>query len=428
MIRNVLLLLLLITVSNTVLAEGFAINVQGNKQTGMGHVGAALSWDASSLQFNPGALIAMPQNYSFTAGTSLTFITNEFTKNNNTHQSKSTVRTPCYFYGAGKISDRLAVGLGVYTPYGNTLDWGKQWDGRYLVQDITLETFYIQPTISFALTENLSIGAGPTIVIGNFSLNKAIPQTIPTTQTTLPDGSINLSANGMNVGYNVGIYYRKNKFSAGVSYRSEVEMSAEGDSKVKADPNFINFLKMAGATNPEAMGQYIALTADKMETALPLGATLKFGVAYRFGDKWTVSADIDYVFWSSYENLRFDFSHSDNPSLPTIPSIIPKRWKNSMTYRIGVNYASSQKLDLRAGFYYDETPTQSTMLTPETPGANKMGFSCGASYMITERLGIDASLLYIAGEKRTATSPDNSLSGQYQNTGFLPGIGISYQF
>lgn len=33
-------------------AEGYAVNLQGNKQVGMGHVGTALNFDASSMQWN----------------------------------------------------------------------------------------------------------------------------------------------------------------------------------------------------------------------------------------------------------------------------------------------------------------------------------------------------------------------------------------
>ena len=101
----------------------------------------------------------------------------------------------------------------------------------------------------------------------------------------------------------------------------------------------------------------MVLNSDELETELPLAGTLNLGLAYRFGDRWTVAADVNYVFWSTYEHLTFTFTNSANANQPAIPLSTPKDWKNSMTYRIGAEYKASDRLDLRAGFYYDETPT-----------------------------------------------------------------------
>lgn len=433
MFRSLFVLLALTIGASNAFAEGFAINVQGNKQIGMGHTGVALSWDASSLQFNPGALIAMPMNFSFTAGTSLTLITNKFEGYGKKFESELTPKTPFYAYGAGKISEKLALGLGVYCPYGNSLDWGKQWAGKYLVQDISLQAIFIQPTISYRLSDNFSIGGGPIIAIGSFELNKAIPQSLvnpsnPAQPVVLPDGSIELSGSSVEYGFNVGMYYQKERFSAGISYRSEVKVNVDGDSKTNLDPRFVGFLQQASKVNELAKATYHVLSSDEQKTELPLAGTLNLGLAYRLGERWTFAADVNVVFWDSYKDLTFTFKNSSNPQQPAVPLVTPKHWKNTMTYRVGAEYKASEKLDLRAGFYYDETPTQADKYTPETPGANKIGLSAGASFKLTEKLSADLSLLYIQGEKRKATSPDNSFAGEYQNIGFLPGFGLSYNF
>jgi len=97
-----------------------------------------------------------------------------------------------------------------------------------------------------------------------------------------------------------------------------------------------------------------------------------------------------------------------------------------MIYRIGAQYSANEKLDLRAGFYYDETPTNKKYYTPETPGADKIGISAGASYMLNDKLSLDVSLLYIEGEEVNGMDTNSGFGGKYKNTGFLPGIGITY--
>ena len=57
-------------------------------------------------------------------------------------KSDNPVGTPFYFYGATKVTDQLAIGLSVTTPYGNSLSWEKDWDGRYLIQDISLRAIF----------------------------------------------------------------------------------------------------------------------------------------------------------------------------------------------------------------------------------------------------------------------------------------------
>ena len=55
----------------------------------------------------------------------------------------------------------------VNTPYGSSIHWGDNWRGAHLVQDIALKAFNIQPTISWKITDKLSIGAGLMMEFGN---------------------------------------------------------------------------------------------------------------------------------------------------------------------------------------------------------------------------------------------------------------------
>lgn len=55
--KKLSLLVIIVHISAaTVFAGGFQINLQGQKQTGMGHAGTGLCLDNASILFNPGAL------------------------------------------------------------------------------------------------------------------------------------------------------------------------------------------------------------------------------------------------------------------------------------------------------------------------------------------------------------------------------------
>lgn len=367
------------------------------------------------------ALATLDQKYSFSVGGFATLIKTEYTGAVGKEKTDNPTGTPFYLYGSMKVNDKLSVGLGVYTPFGNKVDWGKDWSGRYLIQDIELKAIYIQPTISYKLADWISVGAGLNIVYGEVDLNRALPLA----SLGAPDGEVNISGNKIQYGYNLGIFLQPNeKFNIGLSYRSQVDVElnySDGD---------VNFT-VVDPISPLFPDGGVAAT-------LPLPASFNLGLAYQINEKWLVSADVNFVKWGVYKSLDFDFETNTTTTVntPGGPMVVPvltdskstRNWDNTMIYRIGAQYSANEKLDIRAGFYYDETPTNKKFYTPETPGANKIGLSAGFSYMLTDKLSVDASLLYVDGEKTTATDSNSGFAGKYKNSGWLPGIGISYNF
>jgi long-chain fatty acid transport protein len=391
-------------------AEGYQVNLQGQRQTGMGHVGTGLNFGVSGIHFNPGVLSLMDKNWEFSLGGNPIFSNNTFQKQPpSTYEAytDNPVGTPFYFYGAAKISDRFTAGLGVTTPYGNSLSWGDDWDGRYLIQDISLKAIFIQPTVSFKILDNLSIGAGFIFAPGSVDLSKALP--IQDQQGN--DGQVELSGSTIGYGFNVGLFFQASeKFSVGVDYRSKVDMDMDG-----GDADF---------TVPESM-QPLFPDTTTFSSSLPLPANLVIGLGWMPNDKLTLGFDFQYVFWDAYQSLDFDFE----PNTPGLAdSHNPRNYSNSAVYRIGAEYKLSDKFFVRAGFYYDQTPIPEDYLTPETPGTNKYGMSAGATWNITDKLSLDVSFLYIQGQKREDGYQEADFYGTYYTNAFIPGFGLNYSF
>lgn len=389
-------------------AEGYQVNVQSQKNTAMGHTGTALMLGASSVHFNPGALGLMQKDYDFTLGGSFVFSKVTFSKQNSTYQTEtdSPTGTPFYFYGAARLSDRFVASLGVNTPFGNSLAWNEDWDGRYLIQDISLRAIVVQPTLSFKLSDKLGIGAGAMIVFGGVDLNKALP-------VMGPDGEAHANIEGTTTafGFNAGLYYQaSDALSLGLNYRSEVAMKMEdGNAKFFVTP------ALSSAFPPD----------NKFDAELPLPANLTFGAAIKVNRQLTLAADLQYVFWDAYQELVFDFKEN-TPQLQD--SYNPRKYENTLIYRLGAEYVINKKLIVRAGAYFDETPISDEYLNPETPGMNKIGMSLGASYMLTDNWSVDASFLYITGVERDAGYQPANFYGTYNSRAIIPGIGVSYSF
>ncbi len=400
------------------MAEGYQVNVQSQRQIGMGHTGVAQKLGAASIHFNPGAMALMSGKYDFSFGATAVISTHTFKNDIGgvKSENENTVGTPFYFYGATQISDKLVAGIGITSPFGNSLKWGNEWQGRYLIQDIALQAIFVSPTLSYRLTDKLSIGAGFVMAFGGVDLNKGINLT--PFNPALPDGQVNIKGNTTSYGYTAGLFYQvSDKLSAGLSYRSKVLLEMEdGDAKF---------------TVPEAVSTYFP-EDNKFSAELPLPSNLTLGLGWQANDKWFFALDLQYVGWSAYESLDFDFKVEP---IIQLDSKNKRNFDNTMIYRLGVSYTPSSSVVLRTGIYFDETPIPDDYLTPETPGANKTGISVGCSWFITKKISIDASLLYIEGEKREAgyidyPSAQNPIGfyGTYKTIAWLPGIGLSYSF
>ncbi|MEO6850424.1 MAG: long-chain fatty acid transporter, partial [Mucilaginibacter sp.] len=83
-----------------VFAQGFQVNLEGQKQIGMGHTGTGLLQDGASVFFNPGAVAMLPQNY-LQGGISPLFYKSDFNPAGTAVQyhNADKVATPFEFYG-----------------------------------------------------------------------------------------------------------------------------------------------------------------------------------------------------------------------------------------------------------------------------------------------------------------------------------------
>lgn len=402
--KGMLLLLMLPICSMSLIGGGYQVRLQGQKQTGIGLIGTPFSWDASSMFYNPGGLALYEGKFSFSGGVSPIFAHQVFQKTGADYQARTDnpVSFPLYFYGAGKIKDFLAVGVAVYTPYGSTLKWDGGWAGRYLVQDISLRAFFIQPTVAYQYKDKFGIGAGFVYVTGSFELNRALPYN--------DNSTVNLQGKASNIGFNAGIFYRPaEKLSIGVSYRSKIMMDVEDGDAIFVVPPAI------GGSVPEK---------NTFAAELPLPGNLDFGLAYQVSDNLLLAAELNWIQWSTYENL--DFTFEENGEL--LDSSNPREYKDSFIPRLGAEYKLNDKYVFRAGIYFDPTPTNEAYFSPETVSLNTIAFTLGASIMPVKGLSIDLSYLQLNGLEADKNYSPAEFSGTYKSVAFIPGIGLTYQF
>ena len=450
-------------------AEGYQVNNFSARQAGMANVGTAMKLGSESIYFNPAAAAFQESKFDISLGatgilssvtaSTLPTAANGY-KSDLQETSDNKMSTPLHMYINYKPSKRWSVGLGFYTPNGSSMNWGSNWSGAHLIQDINLAAYTIQPTVSFKICDRLSIGAGLMITWGNFDLSRSLlsqatrqglitgmldpkitqltaaigngaltGEELAQAQATLQmlqqgkgylentmDQSIvsaKLSGNAnVAVGVNAGILWDINDhWSLAMSYRSRMNMKVDrGRAVMNIAPEAAALIEQLGQLSSNT--QLIpALDKGTFHTELPLPTTVTWGVSYRPNAKWQMAVDLQWIGWSAYKDLNVAFNETEL-GIKDIYSV--KNYSNTLSARFGAEYRALNWLTARAGIYFDESPVDSNYLNPETPSMTKIAYSLGASFQLARSLALDLAYCYVS-------SADPERTGSYPIYGYSSG-------
>lgn len=388
-------------------AGGFRVSLQGVKQLAMAHTSAHAE-DASVAFFNPAGISFIPAKLSVAAGGF--GISNKITyQNTSTLQQTETdnpLGTPIYAAVAYKIMDNVSVGFSFSTPFGSTIEWPNDWEGKEIVQKLELKSYFFQPMISVKLAPWASFGASYIYAKGKVDWTKALTQY---------GGQLNLlddSATGHGFGF--GFYFQPdNKWDVSLAYRSPVDMKAKEGKATFMVPSSLLSNFNGGS--------------DNFKATLPLVDEYTVGVTYKVTPKWLISADYNYHGWERYSKLTLDFNTvaaGNQPNDPTV-SVSPKNFKNTSSVRIGTQYAFNDMIFGRLGWYYDQSPYADKDFIPETPSFDNYVITGGVGLKFN-KLGVDLSGAYAMPKSRTFNNTYLNFAGQAKANVFYFGLGLSY--
>jgi long-chain fatty acid transport protein len=386
-------------------AQGFQVNLQGQKQQGMGGAGSALIQDGAAAFFNPGGL-------SFLQGNSVNVSPNAVFANSayldaNTNSFARTISptaTPFAAYAVwGPDSGIVKLSLAAYTPFGSIVTWQDGWTGRFALTSLKLQTVFIQPTVSVKVCKKLGIGAGFVIANGNVELK----QDLPIQDASGNYGKADLKGKASAYGYNAGIYYKPtDKLSLALTYRSQINMKVnDGTATFTVPPSL--------ASN---------FPSGPFSASLALPSVLTLGGAYVLNDKLSFALDINYIGWKCYDTLAFDYKTNTSTLADTK---LPRCYKNTFAFRYGAQYWINSNIVARAGMGISLTPIKDGYVTPELPDANRVNYMVGLGYKIYKRFMIDASYTFEHFTRKDHNIALN-LDGTYKT--YISAVGLSFTY
>ncbi len=393
------------------LAAGYLLKEQSASGQGTSFAGATANaaGDASALFFNPAAMGALAGSEAVGV-LSGAFPTSKGTNVRATRAARLGGGTIAGGTEPGDIgqdaaipsgyavyaaSPDLRLGLAITAPWGLGTDYGESWAGRYHGIHSSLFTLNIAPTVSYRVLPQLTVAGGLQIQYAKSRLTQGIDFGSILAASGAPvrpgslDGIGEVKGDDWGFGATAGLLYEPVKGTRlGLSYRSSVFHQLEGDATFEGVPAV-----------PSLRASF-ADTSVKAKVATP--DIISLGAYHELSDRWAVMADAQWTNWSRFKELRIRYA---NPL--RADSVTEEQWEDSWFFALGTAYRWNDRLTLRAGIAYDETPVPARYRTPRIPDADRYWMSVGLGYQITEGIRADVGYTHIFVDTSKVNLSDN---------------------
>jgi len=422
--------LIILCTAGSSMGAGFALTEQS--ASGLGNAfagGSAVAEDATTVFFNPAGLTRL-EGQEIIGAAHVIMPSANFNNQGSTHVLQGETNIPLLggnggdggvtkvipnFYYSIKVNDRLALGLGIESPFGLATNYDSGWVGRYHALESDLTSVNFNPSVAYKITSQLSAGAGINVqyikaklsnaidfgtldVLGALGLPPGALHLIP----QMSDGYVRLEGDSWGLGYNLGLLYEFTKDTRmGVAYRSRIQQNLKGDADFENVPAGLNPLPV--------------FKNSGIQAKLTLPDSFSVSVVHSFSPEWMVMADFTWTNWSLFKELQVKF---DNPYQPD--AVTSEQWQDSYRYSLGLTYRPSSNWTLRTGVAYDTSAVSTEQYrTPRIPDSYRFWTALGLGYKISQAVSFDLGYAHIfVSDSSISMTPtgENALLGGLQGT------------
>jgi len=389
-------------------ANGLNLNGVGSKAIAMGGAFIGQADDYSAVFWNPAGLSLMKETSVSLFGTDLIpSATYQFGGIEVKSENKMYLSGAAGFFKP--ISDKLVMGFLVYVPAGSGAKWNGE-DLKILTKNTPLEwesqiaVVTISPAVSYKVSDILSVGATLNINYGMMKLKK--PALYPADSLTpMFAKQYSEDSTAWGFGATFGLLLKPNEnLSIGLTVRTPSKINFKGSAENGLAPILL----------------HASETSDiEREATWPLW--VGFGISLKATDKLTINADAQYTNWKKVDKITATYTDPVWQAALAEKAALELNWQDKIQYRIGLEYKLSEKLALRAGYYYDPVVGPDETFSIILPQFTYNAVTAGFGYR-TKKLSLDACLEYLMGKERTIGS------NVYSMNILVPNIAVTYRF
>ena len=394
--------------SHQALASGFMLRENSAESLATAYAGNGSRADEAATAFNNPAGMTHINGTEVQVGAAVVFPSIKF--NGSAHVFAATIPGTNggnagqisgipHLYGVFDLSDRLKAGLAITAPFGNAVNYGPSFSGRYVGIKQAAISVDINPSLAYRLTDSISIGGGVSAQYAKLESSAAIAQFL-ILAPTVPDATYLFKGDDWAFGFNFGVLADLgDETRLGLTYRSKV------DHRLKGTLNFTGASPLLGLVSGSA----------NADASLP--ATIGLSLTHDVNPTWSFSSDVQFNQWSSFDQIII---HSAN-----IPFANIFNYKDSWMVSVGGLYHANDRLTLRGGVGWDQSPVQNGFRTVGVPDTDRYMVGIGAGYRFDDSTSLDGAYgHYFASEHASMNSSVNAtdsvthavvLTGKYTN-------------
>ncbi|UVJ42879.1 outer membrane protein transport protein [Pseudomonas sp. LS1212] len=406
--------------STQIFASGFALNEQSVSGMGTGFAGRSSSAEDASTVFGNPAGMSRLKREQVSIGAAAIVAKSDISGSgtfggSNDGDMVPVVAVPMGYY-VKPIDDHWAFGFGVYVPFGLVTDYESGFAGRYFGDDSEVQVVTLQPTISYAFNDKVSIGFGPTInridgKLESATLNPVTPGT--------NDGRVKIKGDDTAIGFNVGVLVQATDSTRmGLTYHSKVKYKLEGDTKITGT----------------GFGPF---SGNKFDASLDIDTpeSVDFSVTHELNADWTLYAGSTWTRWSRLEAITVN-NEGVPPQLGGSAGPIgiineEQNWHDTWAHAIGAAYKLNKEWTLRTGLAIDQAPTNNENRSPRIPTGDRTVFSVGAGWSPNDDVTVDLAYTYLWEEDvnvNDASPTKGAYDAKYENSAHGFGTSVTYRF
>ena len=441
----------MLVASGTAAASGFALIEQSGSGLGNAYAGgAAGAEDASTIFYNPagmsrlngkqvvvaGSMIKPSAKFSDTGSTPASFQT---TNNGNGGDAGSWGLVPNAYF-AMEVSPQMRVGLGINAPFGLQTEYDANWIGRFQAMKSKIQTINLNPSVSYNVSETVSLGAGLNYqrITGDLTsgINWAaiaftaagggaggLAEANAANAAGQGEGVTTVTGDDTGWGYNLGALLKLSEQTrVGLAYRSSIKYKLTGSVSFSNRPT-----AAALGSAPLANGIAAAYPDGPVSLDIKMPDSFSVSMVNSMNDKLDMMADATWTGWSVFNQLNVVRANG------TTLSSTPENWKNTWRVSVGANHHYSEQWTSRIGVAYDQSPVSDAYRTARIPDNNRKWLSVGGQYKSSKASALDFGYAHLfvsdasINKNGTATASGN-LVGTYKSSVNILSVQYAYSF
>jgi long-chain fatty acid transport protein len=304
---------------------------------------------------------------------------------------------PQFYYAYSMDQLPLSFGLGVYSPFGLSVEWPQDTGFRTVGTQGALQYFTINPVVAVEILPNLSLGAGLTVNHAEIDLRQGL------LWPTQANDRFRFEGDGWDLGFNLGLLWKAHeKVRIGASFRSATTIDFEGHTEVR------NEVAIPSPPAPFPVPAFNQRTEASADFPFPMKAI--FGISYRPTLDWNFEFNADYNGWDRVNTVTIRQATGLPPLIPQeIPLVL--NWESSWYYEIGATRYLGDHWWVSAGYIFNENSLPDSTYSPLVADQDRHFFSVGAGYK-GARYTFDVAYQFGYGPDRTVPGSAPSAAGQ----------------